>query len=112
MKFRPFLGAPMPLTRPNPPEPPGMAGVAMRPAFFRVGVRRGGREGRGPFVFSPFFFLFFFSLSLDVLACKLWSSAQGVTLRAASEDLSITYFRISKRWDRFLANLLGETLVQ
>ena len=29
-----------------------------------------------------------------------------------SEDLSITYFRISKRWDRFLANLLGETLVQ
>ena len=48
----------------------------------------------------------------DVLACKLWSSAQGVTLRAASEDLSITYFRISKRWDRFLANLLGETLVQ
>ena len=43
---------------------------------------------------------------------KLWSSAQGVTLRAACEDLSITYFRISKRWDRFLANLLGETLVQ
>ena len=48
----------------------------------------------------------------DVLACKLWSSAQGVTLRAAREDLSITYFRISKRWDRFLVNLLGETLVQ
>ena len=43
MKFRPFLGAPMPLTRPNPPGPPGMAGAAMRPAFFRVGVRRGGR---------------------------------------------------------------------
>ena len=43
MKFRPFLGAPMPLTRPNPPEPPGTAGVAMRPAFFRVGVRRSGR---------------------------------------------------------------------
>ena len=43
MKFRPFLGAPMPLTRPNPPEPPGTAGVAMRPAIFRVGVRRSGR---------------------------------------------------------------------
>ena len=27
-------------------------------------------------------------------------------------DLIITYFRISKRWDRFLVNLLGETLVQ
>ena len=32
--------------------------------------------------------------------------------KGCCEDLSITYFRISKRWDRFLVNLLGETLVQ
>ena len=49
----------------------------------------------------------------DVLvSLKLWSSAQGVALRAAHAKIFITCFRISKRWDRLLANLLGETLVQ